>query len=72
MHGNVWEWTASWFFDDPEAGRDPNAVGRSRVLRGGSFHDIPVDCRSAFRGLRHPAGIVNDDGFRAARAKLTR
>jgi formylglycine-generating enzyme required for sulfatase activity len=73
MHGNVWEWTASWFFDDPEAGRDPNAVGTSRVLRGGSFHDGPVLCRSAFRDHWRPAGIGNDfGGFRAARAKLTR
>ena len=68
MHANVWEWTASWYFDDPEHGRHPAALGRSRVLRGGSFSIIPDSCRSAFRCNWHPALIDFVTGFRAARA----
>ena len=38
LHGNVWEWTANWFFDHAESGRMDGARAESRVLRGGSFN----------------------------------
>jgi hypothetical protein len=68
MHGNVWEWTASWFFDHAKKGRQDSARARSRVLRGGSFYFYPGICRAAVRIRRHPTHINNDNGFRAARA----
>jgi formylglycine-generating enzyme required for sulfatase activity/uncharacterized caspase-like protein len=70
MHGNVWEWCqdhrhenyagaptngSAWLLDDE------NAV---RLLRGGSWHDFPDDCRSANR-YRSARGFRNDlFGFR--------
>ena len=73
MHGNVWEWCEDHWHDnykgapndgsawiDSEAKKDA-----SRVMRGGSWYDNPVDCRSAFR-LYHYArfGGNYDVGFR--------
>jgi formylglycine-generating enzyme required for sulfatase activity len=37
---------------------------RRRVLRGGSWGNYPVHCRSAFRGNAHPASASNGFGFR--------
>jgi hypothetical protein len=67
MHGNLSEWTASWYFDDPKVGRDGYALKSSRVLRGGSFDDIPSDCRSASRVHWQPAISSGNGSFRAAR-----
>ena len=69
MHGNVWEWTASWFFNHAEAGREDSARATSRVLRGGSFVNSPGNCRATFRFHWHPTFLdYIDNGFRAARA----
>jgi formylglycine-generating enzyme required for sulfatase activity len=69
MHGNVWEWTSSWYFMNVQEGRDASSVSRSRVLRGGSFSVSRVDvCRSACRSLGRPAHGSPDTGVRAARA----
>lgn len=69
--GNVWEWCQDQY--EQVARRNPadapGAVDRSRVLRGGSFHFNPVDCRSAIRFHWLPANIDLSIGFRAARAK---
>ena len=35
-----------------------------RLLRGGSWHDLPAVCRSAFRGINHPDYRDNIIGFR--------
>ena len=44
MHGNAAEWTLSAY------GRGPhNPADASRVVRGGSWRDMPKRCRSAFR-----------------------
>ena len=56
MHGNVWEWC----HDNYE-----RAEG-ARVLRGGSWNDIPWECRSANRGWRTPDGRFGVIGFRVA------
>ncbi len=52
MHGNVWEWCNDWFGSYPSGSvTDPKGPqsGSSHVLRGASFGDYAVDCRSASR-----------------------
>jgi hypothetical protein len=68
VHGNVWEWTASWFFDQAEFGLANGDRAEFRVLRGGSFTSYPDDCRASFRDRRRPSHIYYGNGFRAARA----
>ncbi|MGB0600163.1 MAG: SUMF1/EgtB/PvdO family nonheme iron enzyme [Rubripirellula sp.] len=67
MHGNIWEWCNDWFgrystvsVTDPKGPQS----GVSRVLRGGSFGDYAVECRSASRArdLANPSNY----GFRVA------
>ncbi len=57
MHGNVWEWCEddwhSSYRDAPEDGRawlEENATETSKLVRGGSWYDIPNRCGSASRG----------------------
>ena len=68
MHGNVWEWCGDWYDDDYDAAtvqdpRGPNS-GSSRVLRGGSWVDLAIHCRSANRVNNDPSERVNYIGFR--------
>jgi len=55
MHGNVWEWCAdAWHADytgAPFDGKvwDSGDKHAPRVLRGGCWHEIPGNCRSATR-----------------------
>ena len=69
MHGNVWQWCQDWYDKDyfnNSPTQDPKgpATGTHRVLRGGSWHDLPPDCRSAIRGLRPPPTRYSFFGFR--------
>jgi formylglycine-generating enzyme required for sulfatase activity len=54
MHGNVWEWCQdTWhssYAGAPTDGSAWTAGGDTRrVLRGGSWHSFPRNCRSAYR-----------------------
>jgi len=67
MHGNAWEWTRSTYAAYPyraDDGRNDMDAGSRKVIRGGSWYDRPVRCRSAFR-LSYPAWQkVYNVGFR--------
>ena len=72
MHGNVWEWVEDcWNATYSGAPVDGSAwtagdCGR-RVLRGGSWFNNPVDCRSALRFWILPVDRYDFIGFRLAR-----
>ena len=75
MHGNVWEWCADPWHDNyegaPQDGRVwlENGNENCSPLRGGSWVNIPKDCRSAYRDDVNRAGrdyLNNAIGFRVA------
>ncbi len=62
MHGSVWEWCQDHWHDN-YSGAPTNGsprldlVGNDediRVMRGGSWADYAMTCRSAYRGFSHP------------------
>lgn len=64
MHGNVWEWCSDRFGDYPKgAVTDPHgaAKGIDRVVRGGCWVNLAMDCRSASR--RRYAPTLRDGYF---------
>ncbi|NUP96690.1 MAG: SUMF1/EgtB/PvdO family nonheme iron enzyme [Planctomycetaceae bacterium] len=71
-HGNVWEWCLD-SFAPYSAGdvTDPFVTGGAqRVLRGGSWFDGPLNCRSAKRFSFPPASSNNSIGFRVVVAPI--
>ena len=71
MHGNVPEWVQDCF--DSDYGAAPvNGSAHiprrcsSRMYRGGSWHDLPMFLRSAYRGVKDPKDRTGR-GFRVAR-----
>ncbi|MBL8057011.1 MAG: formylglycine-generating enzyme family protein [Anaerolineales bacterium] len=74
MHGNLWEWTAdTWhasYHGAPADGSAWTSGGESqcRVVRGGSWHDVPDACRSAARARFEAAAGDDLVGFRVAAA----
>ncbi|WP_040896975.1 SUMF1/EgtB/PvdO family nonheme iron enzyme [Xenococcus sp. PCC 7305] len=70
MHGNVWEWCQDNWHDNYEnAPKDGSAwlsgSGSKKVIRGGSWNSLPIDCRSAARYFTYPEIAFNNAfGFR--------
>ncbi|KAM3113608.1 caspase, EACC1-associated type [Phormidesmis sp. 146-33] len=72
MHGNVWEWCEDHWHDNYKGAPQNDSAwiskdkdkDASRIVRGGSWNDVPWDCRSATR-VYNGAGIRGiNSGFR--------
>ena len=69
--GNVSEWVWDWHSYHPaEAEVDPSGPdhGYERVIRGGNWHDLGRNCRSACRQKAAPNQLFTHVGLRLARS----
>ena len=74
MLGNVYEWCQEQYYRYPEGEgntttNDMNILlsikeQNPRILRGGSFYNLPAGVRSAFRNRDAPSNRVANYGFR--------
>ena len=66
MHGNVAEWTRSTYAAYPWAadGRDDESRAGRKVVRGGSWRDVPARGTASFRLSYEPWQRVYNVGFR--------
>jgi formylglycine-generating enzyme required for sulfatase activity len=76
MAGNVQEWVSDWYQDDyylsaPDDNPPGPAMGTHRVLRGGSWYDLPEAIRATARQAGSPTGWDYWYGFRCARTAQT-
>src|SRR5690606_24389898 len=66
MLGNVWEWTCSVYivnYNGAETRCVSQHVAGRRVLRGGSYDDIPAQVRTAYRWANEPWSRHSHVGF---------
>jgi formylglycine-generating enzyme required for sulfatase activity len=71
MHGNVMEWCWDWYgeYSTDLVSQNPAGpeTGNTRVIRGGSWDNLPDACRSASRESSVPDSGQNYIGFRVVR-----
>ena len=69
MTGNVWEWTSNWYHstsdDDPTDPTGPES-GTWKVLKGGSFMNLPSYSTCTHREPAAPDRVAFTVGFRCA------
>jgi formylglycine-generating enzyme required for sulfatase activity len=73
MHGNVMEWCRDFYADYPaESATDPQGpdTGDKRVLRGGSWFQVPLWARSSHREAYTPATRYVGLGFRIVATEM--
>ena len=72
VHGNVWEWTEDCYHDDYQGAPSDGSAWTSgdcnrRVIRGGSWTDVPGNLRAASRSSDSAGDWDGLEGFRVAR-----
>jgi formylglycine-generating enzyme len=74
--GNVWEWCGDWFQRGRPAARESDYVGPptgyERVLRGGSWRDLPACVTAGYRHHAVPIKRESTVGFRVVRTLPTK
>ena len=83
LHGNVWEWCADDWHDSYEGAPTESQIwtkdiknyeegdGTNKLLRGGSWFDYAIYCRSAIRDGDGTTDWYNYFGFRVAASVLS-